>query len=252
MFPFRIGTTSYILPDDILPNVRFLADRVQDVELVLFEVEEGGGNLLSASVVDELRSIALAGDLTYTVHLPLDLRLSARGSARHASLIKAERVFRRTRALGPWAYVLHLDGTHAGTDPRWGKQAAEALEIVAAWVDSPRKLAVENLEGYPLEMIEPVLDLVPVARCVDVGHLWLDGHDAIRYLSRNLENTRVVHMHGIAERDHQSLVHVPRQKLEAVIRYLTAEGFDGVLTIEVFNQSDLESSLGRLAELAVD
>ena len=46
--PFRIGTTSYIIPADILPNVVYLAGKVDDVELVLFEVEEGGGNLPEA------------------------------------------------------------------------------------------------------------------------------------------------------------------------------------------------------------
>ena len=41
---FRLGTTSYIIPDEILPNVRFLAGKVQDVELVLFEVDDGQNN----------------------------------------------------------------------------------------------------------------------------------------------------------------------------------------------------------------
>ena len=45
--PFRIGTTSYIIPDDILPNVRFLAGRVKDVELVLFDIDEKSGRTRS-------------------------------------------------------------------------------------------------------------------------------------------------------------------------------------------------------------
>ena len=44
-YPFRLGTTSYIIPDDILPNARFLADKVDDIELVLFEVDDGPNNL---------------------------------------------------------------------------------------------------------------------------------------------------------------------------------------------------------------
>jgi len=39
-FPFRLGTTSYILPADLLMNVEFLADRVDDIELVLFESDD--------------------------------------------------------------------------------------------------------------------------------------------------------------------------------------------------------------------
>ena len=38
-FPFRIGATSYVLAADMLTNVRYLADRVDDIELLVFESE---------------------------------------------------------------------------------------------------------------------------------------------------------------------------------------------------------------------
>ncbi len=45
---FRIGTTSYIIPDDIIPpNVRYLGGKTDDIELVLFEVDDGPSNLLT-------------------------------------------------------------------------------------------------------------------------------------------------------------------------------------------------------------
>ena len=65
--PFRLGTTSYIVPDDILPNVRYLAGKVRDIELILFEVDDGPNNLPSTEVIDELTTIAQENDLTYTV-----------------------------------------------------------------------------------------------------------------------------------------------------------------------------------------
>ena len=58
MIPFRLGATSYIIPDDILPNVRFLADKVQDVELVLFEVDDGPNNLPGPEVIAVLQALA--------------------------------------------------------------------------------------------------------------------------------------------------------------------------------------------------
>ena len=81
MLPFRIGATSYIIPDDILPNARYLAalGEVQDIELVLFEVDDGPNNLPSPETVAELAALAGAHGLTFTVHLPLDLRLGASG-----------------------------------------------------------------------------------------------------------------------------------------------------------------------------
>ena len=79
-FPFRLGTTSYIIPDDILPNARYLADKVRDIELVLFEVDDGMNNLPSPQVIKELAELARQYDMTYTIHLPLDLKLGDDGS----------------------------------------------------------------------------------------------------------------------------------------------------------------------------
>ena len=74
-YPFRLGTTSYIIPDDILPNALYLAGKVRDIELILFEVDDGPNNLPSPEVIQALSKVAQDNDLTYTVHLPLDLKL---------------------------------------------------------------------------------------------------------------------------------------------------------------------------------
>ncbi len=118
---FRIGTTSYIIPDDILPNVEYLAPRVDDVQLVLFETDEYGSNLPDAALIRRLNEIAAEHGLTYSVHLPLDLRLGDGGEETHVSLVKARRVIEATRDLNPYAYTLHLDGRAlpAGRAPRW-------------------------------------------------------------------------------------------------------------------------------------
>src|SRR5574339_1043587 len=108
-YPFRLGTTSYIIPDDILPNAYYLAGKVRDIELILFEVDDGPNNLPSAEVIEQLWRLAQQHDLTYTVHLPLDLKLGEDGSEQDQSLVKARRVIECTRTLDPWAYVLHLD-----------------------------------------------------------------------------------------------------------------------------------------------
>ena len=254
-YPFRLGTTSYIIPDDILPNARYLIGKVRDIELILFEVDDGPNNLPSAEVIEELLLIAQQHDMTYTVHLPLDLKLGEDGSEQDRSLIKAKRVIDCTRRLDPWAYVLHLDGrsVRTSTDPtlikRWQDQSVRALEIVSEWAGSPEKLAVENLETYPLDFIQPVLDRIPVNRCVDIGHLWLDGHDPIPYLQAALSRTRVVHFHGIAERDHRSLAFMPQEKVAEVWKELIKANYQGVLTLEIFSEEDFISSLNILEKI---
>jgi sugar phosphate isomerase/epimerase len=246
MGDFRLGTTSYILPDEILPNVRFLSDKVDDIELVLFEIDDETNNLPDTSVIHELGALAQANNLTYTVHLPLDLRMGAAGEPLHRSLELAHAVIERTQILQPWAYVLHLDGEEADDYDAWVDQAVESLEQMVEWVGAPGLLAIENLEGYPLDFIDPVLDRIPVGRCVDVGHLWLDGHDPVDFLQDHLERTRVVHIHGIGTRDHQSLADMEQRQLRAVLKVLEERGYEGVLTIEVFNLKDFESSLKAL------
>jgi sugar phosphate isomerase/epimerase len=255
-YPFRLGTTSYIIPDDILPNARYLAGKVRDIELILFEVDDGPNNLPSSEVIEELSRIAQQHDMTYTVHLPLDLKLGEDGSEQDRSLVKAKRVIDCTRGLAPWAYVLHLDGRSVRTSTdarlirRWQDQSVRALELVAKCAGSPEKLAVENLETYPLDFIQPVLDRIPVSRCVDIGHLWLDGHDPIPYLGAALPRTRVVHIHGIAERDHRSLAFMPQGKVNQVWDELIRANYKGVLTLEIFSEEDFISSLEVIKRLS--
>jgi sugar phosphate isomerase/epimerase len=254
-YPFRLGTTSYIIPADILPNVQYLAGKVRDIELVLFEVEDGYNNLPGREQIAQLRSISADNDLTYTIHLPLDLRLADDGSPHHASLEKAQRVIDCTSDLDPYAYVLHLDGKSVccGATPAamqvWQDQAIKSLKIVGDWAGGVEKLAVENIEGYPLDFYEPVLAQVAVSRTVDVGHLWLDNYDPVAYLRCALPRTRVIHVHGIAVRDHKSLAHVSLDKLRAVLDELLRSNYCGVFTIEVFSEDDFLTSYAAIEKI---
>ncbi len=252
-YPFRLGTTSYIIPADILTNVHYLADKVRDVELVLFDIDAGPSNLPTTAEIAELCSIAAAHDLTFTVHLPLDLRMSDDGSPGHISLDKARRVIEITRALNPWAYIAHLDGRavlagmpdaiNSDAILRWQDQAVRALELVGEWVGDLQKVAVENLEGYPLDFHSALLERIAVSRTVDVGHLWLDGHDPLGYLRAALPRTRVIHIHGIAERDHSSLDNVPSAELGSLLDELVRFDYTGIVTIEVFSEQDFLTSM---------
>jgi sugar phosphate isomerase/epimerase len=248
---FRIGTTSYILPDDILPNVEYLAPLVDDVQLVLFETDEHGSNLPDLALRQRLTSLARTHDLTYTVHLPLDLRLGDGGAASDLSLVKARRVIDATRDLQPYAYTAHLDGVLLMQHPSpkelaaWQANALQALEVVLGWLDRPDLLCIENIERWDPVALVPVVEAAPVGLTVDVGHLWLQGADPVAYLRRWGDRVRVVHLHGIAARDHASLCHSAPESLDAVVGHLR-QRFEGVLTLEVFSREDLESSLAAL------
>jgi sugar phosphate isomerase/epimerase len=249
---FRTGSTSYVIPDHIVPNVEFLGPLVDDVQLVLFETDEYGSNLPDPGQIARLNELAEEHDLTYTVHLPLDLRLGDDGGDGHVSLIKARRVIEATRGLSPHAYTLHLDGRRLmsehddGVITHWQEASGRALELVSEWLDEPEKLGIENLEAWDPEAFAPLLDILPVGRTIDVGHFWLQGIDPLAHLERWIDRANVVHVHGIAERDHASLTHVPVEDLDRVTAFLM-ENFSGVVTLEVFNLPDLTSSLDMLA-----
>ncbi len=105
----RIGTTSYIIPpDDILPNVRYLADKVDDIELVLFESEEMS-NLPDEKTIRELSLLGESHDLSYTVHFPLDIYPGSRDQQERSRFLRTiERIVTLTEPLNPFGYVLHL------------------------------------------------------------------------------------------------------------------------------------------------
>ena len=260
---FRLGTTSYIIPAGLAENARWLAQQrlpgaesipVRDMQLVLFDLPAGPSNLPNAATLAALQAVAAEYDFTYTVHLISDLRLGDAGEEDYPALLQARQVIELTRVLNPWAYVLHLDGRHVKTlsaqHPiyrRWQQDCAGALALLGEWTGDATLLAVENLEGYSPNFVQPVVERTAASRCVDIGHLWLDGHDPLPYLAATLPRTRVIHLHGLHEgRDHQSLMHTPPAQLDPIIALLLQAQYNGVLTLEVFGEEDFHSSLSAL------
>lgn len=239
---FRLGSTSYVYRGDLLHNVEKLAGQVQDIELILFDLDSGESNLPSHATVQRMADLAAAHDLTYTVHLPLDLRYTP--GVHHVSLRKAEQVIGLTQALHPYAYVFHLDGTGA-EESNWASQARKAIETLIDLVKRPALLALENLESYAPERLEPIFAVLPIVRALDIGHLWKAGRNPLPTLDAWLPRTRVIHLHGMAAQDHQSLTVMPPAQLDPIIARLV--DWRGVLTLEVF-EADFFSSRQALWE----
>jgi sugar phosphate isomerase/epimerase len=116
-------------------------------------------------------------------------------------------------------------------------------------VDEPERLCVENLENYSPEHLLPLLAETPASLCIDVGHLWLTGCDPLPFLEAHLPRSRVIHLHGTGERDHQSLLKQGTGPVAAVLSLLAARRFDGVLTLEVFGREDFASSRRLVCEI---
>lgn len=250
--PFRLGTTSYIIPAGLLENVRSLADRVDDIELVLYDDPVYGSNIPDMATAQALKASADDHSLTYTVHLPKDI------GADPQSLLLAERVITATLPLKPVAYILHFDGRPLLTNPqpaeisRWQCEARQGLAQIVALIGDPALVCVENLERWNPDIFDGLIEDAGVSRCVDIGHLWLDGRDPLPYLHRHLSQTRVIHLHGIGSTDHQSLAHMPRTMLLPVYQVLQERAYAGIVTLEVFSEDDFMASMQVLCSAIAD
>ncbi len=254
----RIGTTSYILPDDILNNVRYLAPLVDDIELVLFE-SEGEDNLPTRSVIRVLNELAQEHSLTYTVHFPLDVYPgSTDKSVRQKTLDTYLKILDLTQNLDPFGYILHLTpdlyGPTASKDiPAWLSCLDESVtRLLEKSTLNSQMFCAETL-SYPFELVQPIVEKHNLAVTLDIGHVWMMGYDAENSCTSLLPNTRVCHLHGVDAKaqDHQSLNKGNPQLIERFLSFLMKQHEDEkerVLTLEVFNQHDFLTSLSLLRQ----
>lgn len=254
--PFRLGTSSFIIPDDILPNLRHLRGRVDDVELVLFE-SDALANIPSAADVTEMAELAVETDLTYTVHLPLDIRLGSGDEAeRLASVGKCRRVIQRMTPIRPFAWILHLHGDRRGDPPsdnphHWNEQNRRSLEDLLDNGPPARKICIETLD-YNFTHVAAIVEEFDLSVCLDIGHLLIQGRDVEAYLDRWMDRARVFHLHGVdgEGKDHCHLGHLPEGLLENLATRLSQLGAsdERVVTMEVFGVEDFERSITTVTE----
>ncbi len=247
-----MGTTSYIIPDDILPNVRYLADKVDDVQLILFE-SDVISNLPSPEVIRELADIGRATDLTYTIHFPLDVFLgSGDESVRRISVDKCRRIIDLCSVLNPQTYALHLaadDPDDRGRIPsdnmeRWCSALHRSIEALTQNVASSRQLCIETL-AYPFALVDGIVETHDTGVCLDIGHLLRWGYDVPAHFERYSDRTHLIHMHGVRDDgDHCSLCHLDEVLIDAAMQMMVPSDAESrVMIIEVFNESDFNASM---------
>ncbi len=249
-FPFRLGTTSYIIPEAILPNIRFLGPYVDEVELVLFE-SEGEHSLPSPAEIGEMRALAAEFDLVYNVHLPSDVFLGDEDPVlRDRFQQTVLRFIHGTSPLNPTVFILHCESSNADhrtdTDPdAWIDRIAESLEkLVRDGVD-PQRIALENLEYVP-EKILPLAEHFGMSLCIDIGHLLRFGHSLSDRILPLLARSSMVHLHGVRDgRDHLGTRWIIPETWDRIHRALM-ESFTGGVSLEVFSIEELIPSLLRM------
>ena len=245
---FRVGTTSYVFPADIVPNVKALAAAVDDVELLYLEPGDTS-TLPPAADIRELAAIARAHELTYTIHLPIDPRMGSESAAeREASLTGFLRVINSARNLEPFGWIVHAEGIAPDASPervaRWQHDVLPFVTRLCSEIGEPDRLCLENI-GYPFAWCSPFLESFPLSICTDAGHLWQNGHDWRLHVRKHLARTRVVHLYGTRSgATHYGLDSAPLPLVCDFLRSIS--GFSGVLTLETFNYDDTRTSMETL------
>lgn len=252
---YRLGTTSFIYPDALLPNVRRLASCVDDIEILFFDVSDPSG-LPTRQELETIRHIKDEHGLTFSLHTPLDASLaSVDARRREEGRTLVLRAMEIAAPLEPERVIVHVyRGDREGEAipdavDAWRDRARASFEHILGSGIDPQRLCIEWLE-YDLELLEPVIDALGVSVALDVGHLHRDGVELVPVLDRWLSRSRVIHWHGtdMSGRDHRSLTCYPEVDRQVLLKRMKVEGWDGVLTLEVFREDDFESSLKMLKQ----
>jgi len=248
-FPFKLATTSYIYPDEIVPNVAKLAPSFDEIELVLFESQ---GSIPNKFQINNLIKLSRLHRLGFNVHLPIDIFLGDESEeVRSSGISVVKKMIERTLCLKPSLYTLHFDlrnknGREQRDIEAWRRRIIQSTkEIMECGIESDR-ISIETL-GYPFEWIEDIVKEFAFSICLDFGHILLHGQDLRLYLKKYLADTSIIHIHGFQNGiDHLGIDRLPDVSLKLISSSL--HDYRGIVSIEVFSIDDLKRSLTILEE----
>ena len=247
--PFRLGCTSYVYPDDILPNVQKMAPFVDDVEIVLFESEELS-SFPDKETIIELKELSNEHDITYTIHFPTDLKAgSENNNEREKFVEQVRKVVNLTKPLDPHGYILHLEGVETDASKQkkeeWYQACREVCKrITEISLFDCSNVCIENLD-YPIDWHIDLVDQCGFSLCLDIGHLWrCKVSNWNELLWKYLLKTRIIHVHGVSNgKDHMSLNKNELDDIQLLFSLLMESGYRNVVSLEVFNKEDTFESL---------
>ncbi|UCE54683.1 MAG: sugar phosphate isomerase/epimerase [Desulfobacterales bacterium] len=245
VYPFKLSTTSYIYPDDYIPNIKMLGPFIDEVELLLFESADIE-SLFSASEISELCRLATNFNLSYNIHLPTDISISDHEfNQRYPAVDTYVRIIERLLPLKPSTFSLHIpykeDNFENITVKKWRDRVRSNLERLLRVEIDGDVLSIENLD-YPVELLEDIIEDLNLSICMDVGHLIRYGHDIAEFFSRYFSKISIIHLHGVENNhDHLSLDRLPKGDIDPILRIL--KRFGGTVSVEVFSYNELSASL---------
>ncbi len=253
LFPFKIGSTSYAFPDSIVPNVIYMSEFVDDVELLFFESLDNG-SILATAEINELQSISSKHNIQYSIHCPIDLPAgSSDPFIREKFINQVEMIINLTKTLPVSGFIIHLEGINNESNgmeiSEWNENVilfCKKISSINGLVHS--KICIETLSYNP-KFNEEIVNRYGFSHCIDIGHMWLHNHNWETICPLFLPKTRIIHLHGIQnDKDHRSLAMHDKSQLNKFIK-TSLKDYSGVVTIELFDKNIIFNSLNVVKEL---
>ncbi|MDX1709053.1 MAG: cobamide remodeling phosphodiesterase CbiR [Desulfobacterales bacterium] len=240
VYPFRLGTTSFIYPDHYVPNVKMLGPYLDEIELLLFE--SAPANALPAkSDIAQLLALAQSNNLAYNIHLPIDVCICDPQPEKQQRAVETIlNVVELTAPLRPTAYTLHIpySGEHLDS---WQRRVVDSLEKILAGGVQPELIAVETLDDN-FYLLDEILEDFHLSVCLDLGHLMVRAVNIQQVFNTYSRKISIIHLHGFNKNgDHKSLDQLSEQCVQSVSRILRR--FRETVSLEVFSYKDLMASL---------
>ena len=262
--PFKLGTTSFIVPDHIIPNVKKLGPFFDEIELLVFE-SQPKEVLPSKDDIKQLLYLSQKHDLTYNIHLPTDVSITHKSTKNRLKagdvILKVMELF---APLKPTTYTLHLDMqkdinikksiADQSLVKKWQDRVRQGLEAFLPKVPNPEIISIETLD-YPFNFVESFIKEFNLSVCLDAGHQIRYGYNLLQTFEKHKSKISIIHLHGVdfsqsKIQDHTSLDKLPEQYKNQIKTILN--DYSGVVSLEVFNLEILNRSLICLSKFFCD
>ncbi len=247
-YPWRLGATSFVVSAGMDENVHFLSSLVDDVQLLFFE-SRSNSKLENPFDIRFLERLAGGHDLSYTVHLPIDLHLGSHSRRiRHEAIEEIIDLMTKLAPLAPSCFDLHLLRELNVAESRWLDCLNDSLAELADRLGHERgKIAIENID-YPFQSVRSLVLNHGFSLCLDFGHGLRYGEDLEQMLN-DIPQAAHIHYHGAAEgRDHLAVDSHQDEMSVGLAEKLSDYCFSGVVTLEVYSLDRLQESCLTLAK----
>ncbi len=251
-FPFRLSAPSFVYPADYVTNVSILGPYLDEIELLLFESQQD--SLPTEKDIEQLAGLQKQVDITYNIHLPLDLDLSAPDTSHTRYAIQQiAYIAKMVRCLCPTTYTLHLKcdlkrDASQNQIADWQRRTRISLEkLLPISSLKASQISVETL-SYPPQWFEPIVGEFDLSVCIDVGHILRYGYDLNDTLHHFSGAITIIHLHGVEKgRDHDSIDKLSSHSRSIMKNWL--DHFKGTVSLELFAPAPLQKSMDHLAEM---